>query len=290
LTLDTSPQFDLQVDSLEWVTITIEIERRFGVALTGDALSRILTLRDLLREIETASPATAATGLPPFELPGPLLRTVGAALYALLRLLMSIAWRIDVVSAADLPEHGALLITPNHTSYLDPPALAAALPWRQLRRTYWAGWVGVMHSSPLRRLLSRATQVFPIDPDRDLAGALRTAQALLDRGYSVVWFPEGRRSPTGALAQFQAGVGMLLKNGMVTAIPTAIQGTYSLWPKQRRWPKFGRIRVTFGAGQTFNPIPHERDPGEIRGTLEQAVHALLNAAPEPGGHDESPPS
>src|SRR5690606_4199881 len=48
LNLETSPQLDLQVDSLEWVAITIEIEQRLGVALTGEAVSRVLTLRDLL--------------------------------------------------------------------------------------------------------------------------------------------------------------------------------------------------------------------------------------------------
>ena len=47
LTLDASPQLDLDIDSLEWVSLTLEIEERFGVALTGDAVSRILTLRDL---------------------------------------------------------------------------------------------------------------------------------------------------------------------------------------------------------------------------------------------------
>jgi long-chain acyl-CoA synthetase len=240
LTLDTSPQLDLQIDSLEWVTLTIEIQRRFGVVLTGEALSRILTLRDLLREITTAAPATAqaATPTPAFAPPGPLLRALGAAIYAVLRLVVRVAWRLEVTGTAELPERGPLLITPNHCSYLDPPALAAALPWRQLRKTYWAGWVGVMYTNPLRRLLSRATQVFPIDPDRDLAGAVRTAQGLLQRGYSVVWFPEGRRSPSGELQAFQAGVGVLLQAGAVTVVPTAIRGTFAAWPK-RRWPQLG---------------------------------------------------
>jgi long-chain acyl-CoA synthetase len=39
LTLETSPQLDLEIDSLEWVALTLEIEERFGVTLTGDAVS-----------------------------------------------------------------------------------------------------------------------------------------------------------------------------------------------------------------------------------------------------------
>ena len=279
LTLDTSPQLDLQIDSLEWVTLTIEIERRFGVVLTGEALSRILTLRDLLREIAAAPPATARTATPTraFVPPGPLLRALGAGLYALLRLVMRLAWRVEVAGIEELPERGPLLITPNHCSYLDPPTLAAALPWRQLRRTYWAGWVGVMHTNPLRRLLSRATQVFPIDPDRDLAGAVRTAQELLQRGYAVVWFPEGRRSPNGELQPFQAGIGVLTQGAVATVVPTAIHGTFAAWPKQQRWPQLRwTLSVRFG-----QPLSHAaRDNETFRRSLEHAVRELLKQRPE----------
>ena len=282
LTLDTSPQLDLKIDSLEWVTLTIEIERRFGVVLTGEALSRILTLRDLLREIAAAPPTPARVTTPPtaFVPPGPLLRALGAALYVLLRLTMRVAWRVEVAGTDELPERGPLLITPNHCSYLDPPALAAALPWRQLRRTYWAGWVGVMHTDPLRRLLSRAAQVFPIDPDRDLAGAVRTAQELLRRGYSVVWFPEGRRSPNGELQAFQAGVSVLLQDGAATAMPTAIRGTFAAWPKHERWPKLRPLSVQFGAPLTFR-APHDQDVETVRCSLEQAVRELLTKTKKP---------
>jgi len=264
------------------VTLTIEIERRFGVVLTGEALSRILTLRDLLREIAAAPPTPARVTTPPtaFVPPGPLLRALGAALYVLLRLTMRVAWRVEVAGTDELPERGPLLITPNHCSYLDPPALAAALPWRQLRRTYWAGWVGVMHTDPLRRLLSRAAQVFPIDPDRDLAGAVLTAQELLRRGYSVVWFPEGRRSPNGELQAFQAGVSVLLQDGAATAMPTAIRGTFAAWPKHERWPKLRPLSVQFGAPLTFR-APHDQDVETVRCSLEQAVRELLTKTKKP---------
>ena len=166
---------------------------------------------------------------------------------------------------------GATLVTPNHVSYLDPLVIAAALPWRRLRRTYWAGWVGVMHTSPLRRLVSRAAQVFPVDPDRDLAAAIRTARELLAGGYDVVWFPEGRRSPTGELQQFEGGVGVLAQGADAAIVPAAIDGTFDAWPKHRRWPRPHRVRVAFGA-----PVDIvRREPIEIRASLESEVRRLL---------------
>ena len=277
LTFETSPQLDLQIDSLEWVTLTIEIERRFGVTLTGDALSRILTVRDLLREIDaasTAAPSTVASP-PSFAPPGPLLRAFGSGVLALVRLVAHTGWGVRVEGVEHLPASGPLLFTPNHTSYLDAGVLIAALPWRQLHRTYWAGWVGVMHSSAPRRLVSRSARVFPVDPDRDPTAALRTAHDLLQRGDSVVWFPEGWRSPTGELQDFQTGVGVLLEGGAVTAIPTAIHGAFTAWPKHARWPRFAPVRVAFGAPLRF---AGGESPDDIRVALERAVRELLAAS------------
>ena len=277
LTLDTSPQLDLQIDSLQWVTLTIEIERLFGVTLTGDALSRILTVRDLLHEIDSAGAATPETRpkLPSFKPPGPVLRAFGMVVLAVVRLIARTSWGVRTEGTTHLPTEGPLLFTPNHTSYVDAGVMIAALPWRQLRRTYWAGWVGVMYSSAVRRIISRSARVFPVDPDRDPTAAMRTARDLLTSGNSVVWFPEGRRSPTGELQNFQNGVGVLLQGGAVTAIPTAIHGAFAAWPRHERWPRFAPVRVVFGAPQRFAA---GESPEAIRVALERAVRELLAAS------------
>jgi acetyltransferase len=125
--------------------------------------------------------------------------------------------------------------------------------------------------------------VFPIDPDRDPTAAMRTAHDLLERGSSVVWFPEGWRSPTGELQSFQTGVGVLLKGGAVTAIPTAIHGAFAAWPRHERWPRFAPVRVTFGAPQRFAA---GESPEAIRDALERAVRRLLAAGASPSGQTE----
>jgi long-chain acyl-CoA synthetase len=273
LTLDTSPQLDLNIDSLGWVALTVEIEQRFRVALRADRLARVLTLRDLLREVEAAQgdAGTPQSAAAPFAPPGPWLRAFGALLLALARLLARVALQPVVTGLEHLPP-GATLIAPNHSSYLDPLAIAAALPWRRLRRTYWAGWAGVMHTSAWRRIVSRAVHVFPVDPDRDLAAAVRTARELLARGHDVVWFPEGRRSPTGELQEFQNGVGVLAEGIAAAIVPAAIDGTFAAWPKHRRWPRAARVRVAFG-----EPLHTARDakPADVRTSLQSAVQRLL---------------
>jgi long-chain acyl-CoA synthetase len=276
LTPDTSPQLELGIDSLEWVTLSVEIERRFGVALRGESLREIFTLRDLVRAITVAPPTASTTGpaaapVAPFTPPGFALRLFGAVLLTLVRALARVFWPTSARGTEYLPDRPAL-ITPNHASYLDPLALAAALPWRRLRNTYWAGWAGVMHTTPLRRLVSRATQVFPVDPGRDLDAALATARALLARGHDVVWFPEGRRSPSGALGRFQAGVGAVLRDSPAVALPVAIRGTFEAWPRRQRWPRRRPLDVAFGKPLEFPP---DTEATTIGDSLEAAVRQLL---------------
>jgi long-chain acyl-CoA synthetase len=277
LSLDTSPQLDLKIDSLEWVALTVDLERQLEVTLRAEQLARILTLRDLLREVDAAS-ASIATAPPPapaaFVKPGAALRALGALLLFTVRAAVRLLLRPTATGIDRLPE-GPVLITPNHASYLDPLVIAAALPWRQLRRTYWAGWVGVMHTSPLRRLVSRATQVFPVDADRDLTAAVRTAQELLREGHNVVWFPEGRRSPDGRLQPFQPGVGAVLQGAAAAVVPAAITGAFAAWPKQRRWPRFAPVAVTFGEPLT---IDGSQSPAAVGSMLERAVEKLLGSS------------
>jgi long-chain acyl-CoA synthetase len=283
LSPDTSPQLDLAIDSLGWVSLTVDLEQQFGVTLRAEQLASILTLRDLLREVEAAAAnrAPAAAAAPAYVKPGPALRVLGALLFVAVRLLVRLGLRPAVSGAEQLPS-GPVLFTPNHASYLDPLVIAAALPWRRLRATYWAGWVGVMHTSPLRRFLSRATQVFPVDPDRDLAGAVRAARELLRQGYSVVWFPEGRRSLDGRLQEFQAGVGVLLQQTAAKTVPVAISGTFEAWPRQRRWPHRAPVAVAFG--QPLD-LRGSSEPAAIRRLLERAVGDLL-ASMNKGGSVE----
>jgi long-chain acyl-CoA synthetase len=278
LSLETSPQLDLGIDSLGWVALTVEIERQFKVALRAEQLAGILTLRDLVRAVAAA--AVAPNASPPqrsdFAKPGAALRAVGAAVLLGVRVLVRLLLRPTVTGLAGLPD-GPVLIAPNHASYLDALVVAAALPWRRLRRTCWAGWAGVTHTTALRRLASRATQVFPVDADRDLAAAVRTAHELLEQGHDVVWFPEGRRSPDGQLQKFQPGVAVLLRGSAARVVPTAITGTFAAWPKHRAWPRLVPVAITFGE-------PLELDDGQqpaaIAELLERAVADLLTAAGE----------
>lgn len=282
LTLDTSPQLDLQVDSLEWVSITTELEGAYGIHLTGEAVSRVLTLRDLLQEVEASGVIPGSRDVDrqaAYRPPGRVAQALGGVVLGLVRVLVRTLYRLRVTGVERICVDAPLVIAPNHASYLDPLAVASALPRRRLSDTYWAGWVGIMFTGPASRFLSRALRVFPVDPDRDLLAAVETARELVREGHSVVWFPEGNRSPTGGLQPFQPGVGVLLRGSDALIVPTAIFGSYGVWPRHQRFPRRGSLRVAFGRPLSVAALL-ERGSGDsdverIRSALEREVAALL---------------
>ena len=254
ISLDSSPQLDLGVDSLAWISLTTELEQKCGVVLGAEALSHVLSVRDLLQVIDSASTgaSTGAQGSgrlrveryledPPWPLKGLRFLTFGLS-----KALMRGCFRLRVDGQENLPDSGAFVIAPNHASYLDPVVLAAALPARLLKSTRWAGWAGKMHKGRLFRTVSRATGVFPVDPDRDLGGGIRLGEQVLASGRALVWFPEGRRSADGNLQTFRRGIGVLLHRNRVPVVPVYISGSFDAWPISRTWPRLRPIKIVFG--------------------------------------------
>ncbi len=286
ITINSSPQLDLGIDSLKWVAISSELEEELGVVLSAEALSRVLTIRDLLCAIGAAPRESHITGEPGagrtdryLLTPGPPLRVFRWLLLTLNRLVMHGCFRLRVRGSDRLPSEGPFVITPNHASYLDPLAVAAALPHRLLAGTCWAGWARTMHKGPVFRAVSRATRVFPVDPDQDLGGGVRLGALALRDGRILVWFPEGRRSPDGNVQQFQRGIGVLLQENPVRAVPVRVHGSFEAWPANRLLPRLLRpITVVFGRPQTVDRLLErgegDGEPAKISNALERCVKRL----------------
>ena len=280
LSPDSSPQADLGVDSLEWLNLTMEIRQRIGVELDEEAIGRIDTVRDLLREVtEAAEGGTAGPGMEALENPEemltekqkrwlnplpPILSGIARRLFALNRFLVRSLFGLKVQGLSNLPEEGPYLLTPNHVSYLDPFAVAAALGYSRLRNTYWAGWVGVAFNNPLFRFGSRLARTVPIDPQKGVVSSLAFAAAVVKRGKNMVWFPEGMRSPEGDLLPFKPGIGFLLNRYPVPVVPVAIEGTFEAMPVGRFRPRFRKITVRFGEPVNVAPLKEEVEGNEVQ--------------------------
>lgn len=276
--LDADLELDLGIDSLEWITLSLEFERRLGWTLAEAERDRIATVRDLLDAASAARPreevgagglaaaATTAEQRRWFEPSGPLLSALGLLLYFLNWLLVRVLFRLRRAGTGTLPSAGPLVIACNHLSDLDPLVVAASLPWSLARRVYWGGDARRLFSNVWSRAFCRAVHVFPVDA-RQPARSLALAAEVLKRGQVLVWFPEEWRSPTGELQHFQPGIGWLLKETGAPVVPAFIRGTFAAMARGRRLPRPHPVRVRFGASLSLREL--SRAGGE-----ELSVHRI----------------
>ena len=284
LTPDTSPQFDLGIDSLEWLNLTLEIAESSGVELTDEAIARTETVRDLLHEVTEGSEGESAD---PLEKPGevldekqkqwleplgPVAATTARFLYAVNRVLIRVIFRLRVEGLEHLPEDEQWVLTPNHASYLDPFAIAALLNWNQLRKTYWAGWTGIVLANPVMRLLSRLGKILPVEPMRAARSSLAFGATILKNKKNLVWFPEGGLSANGELQDFKPGIGMLLEHFPVRVIPVFVHGTHQALPPGKFFPKPNAICVVFGKALDAQQVKREGGGEKPHEQIASALH------------------
>jgi long-chain acyl-CoA synthetase len=264
LTPQTELQTELGIDSLEWLRFGLEIQRRTARHLDEDAVRRIDTVGDLLREMSETeqAPAPEAKDLSdrlrePDELlddehrrwlrpRGFAARAFGSLCFTLDRVLLRGVLRLRVFGRENAAGQDPVVFVPNHRSYLDAPALAAALPKDRLRRTHWGGARSIMFRNRSMRLLSRATRVIPVDPKREPTASLALGAVVLTQGDSLVWFPGGGISRDGRLQSFHPGIGLLLQAHSVPVVPVWIAGTQKALPYGSWRPRLQQVTVRFG--------------------------------------------
>lgn len=161
-----------------------------------------------------------------------------------IRAALRVYFRLRVRFDAPLPA-SPVVFAPNHASSLDAHFMAAALPAGVSRRTRVAARreVVVGHGR-IWRMLTRAAGAVPIPDDPE---AVAVAIDVLRAGQNLVWFPEGRRTRTGALQPLRPGIGRLMERTDVAVVPVWIDGAFAALPPGRRFPTPRRpIEVRFG--------------------------------------------
>jgi len=93
----------------------------------------------------------------------------------------------------------------------------------------------------------------------------------VDRGYSVLVFPEGRHTVDGKINPFRAGIGLLAKNLGIPVLPMRIVGLFEVKQAGKKVAPPGRILVRIGRPIKFAAgTATER----IAEQLQSAVEAL----------------
>ena len=157
----------------------------------------------------------------------------------LVRLLMFLLTDYRISGQENVPATGPLMITPNHLSAVDLPAIMPAIPH------VVTVLAADKHRRGLRGLIMRTVYVVFVrrgTPDRR---ALRQALEVLKKGGTLGVAPEGTRSPTKTLIRGKPGAAFLAVRADATILPLGVTGTDKVFDEWRhlRRPK---IRVVVG--------------------------------------------
>ncbi|MGH9026548.1 MAG: lysophospholipid acyltransferase family protein, partial [Acidimicrobiia bacterium] len=144
---------------------------------------------------------------------------------------LGIRWIIE--GAQLLSPHGSLLLATNHTSYLDPFAVAYLVDKRH-RRARFLAKAELFDKKGLGAFLRAAGQIPVVRNSSSAAGSLEAAVDDLARGECVVVFPEGTISLDLDPAPARTGIARLAAQTGIPVTPIGMWGLHRIMFKGRK--------------------------------------------------------
>jgi long-chain acyl-CoA synthetase len=278
----------LQLSSIERVELLSALEDRYQVDLSETAFTAADSIASLEKLIERPEARSVAIHYPRWAQSWPVQWIRVAVFYLVQRPAMLLLGWPRMRGRENLRGvKGPVLVVANHTTYVDPAYILAALPMR-LRHRLAVAMEGevleVMRRPPegagffsklflgLQYLLTVSFfNVFPLPQKSGFRKSFAFAGELVDGGWSVLVFPEGIRSGDGTMAPFRAGIGLLATRLRVPVVPMRFDGIIERKLAGGKWALPGAIRVTVGAPVEFS----EAQPAEeIARELQRRVESL----------------
>ncbi len=165
-----------------------------------------------------------------------------------------------------LPKTGGVLLVSNHQSYLDPMILAmplqrpmSFLAKSELFHNKYFGW------------LIRSLNAFPVKQGRGDSGAIKETLRRLKDGHVLNIYPEGTRTESGQIERIQRGAALVVRRAGVPILPAAIDGSFQAWPRNRKFPRPGVIRVLYGPPLVIDGMNDQ----EITDLIDRTLHDLF---------------
>ncbi|MGA8312435.1 MAG: AMP-binding protein [Terriglobales bacterium] len=279
---------DLNLSSLDRVELLGALEDRYQVDLSETGFAAVKTISDLERMLHGKTPARMKYHYPAWVQRWPTTWNRLIVHYLLLRpAIFLLGWpRIEGRENLRGVE-GPVLVICNHIDDVDVGFVLTALPARLRHRLATATGGEALESlrtpPPGRSLPGRVynrvkwflgvslLNLFPLPREAGFRESFAYAGESVDRGYSILVFPEGRHTTDGKMRPFRAGIGLLANNLAIPIVPLRIHGLFEVKQAGKRFAPPFKIQVKIGAPVQF---PRDSDPEWIARELEKLVEQL----------------
>jgi long-chain acyl-CoA synthetase len=243
---------DLGFDSLLLAELLEALEARFG-ALDLQRLQACVTVAEVEQLVrvrdhvpDKAPSKSVRRAEPSVLLPEPA-RQVGKAVVGKLQdFFYGGLMKPQVFGRAYIPHNRNVIVVANHASHLDMGFVRHALG------SYGHGIVSLaaqdyfFESGIKRAFFENLTNLKAFDRRATLRQAIRQASEVIERGNTVLLFPEGTRSATGELQEFKGLAGHLALVHGVDILPLHLGGTHAAMPKGSPLPRRREIVARIG--------------------------------------------
>ncbi len=229
------------------------------------ARSQIIAANNIVNSLVTVAMVAVVTGLLALgvKVPGVLgalgFATLAVALISclllpetliksLIRRVLELLYRVELLGAENMPRVGErAVVVVNHVSFLDGLLLAVFLPGKPVFAVHTtianAWWM-----KPALRLF----EAFPVDPTNPMSAKAMVKAVRENR--TLVIFPEGRITVTGALMKIFDGPGMVADKSDAPIVPVRIDGA--------QFTRFsylkGKVRLRWFPKVTLTILPQRR--------------------------------
>ena len=263
---------DLDLDSLGRIELLSAIETEMGVYLDESKVSPDTTVRQLSSMVEEGSRRPPMVKFPGWGMRMWARTARGFLQQGLVFPLMTLAYGLKVSGKENLAGlSGPVLFVSNHHLGLDNPLIFKAVTRRWRRRLAVAA-AAELWSNPIWWVLNPLLgNGFPIARTGPIRPSLENLGSIMDRGWSVLIYPEGVLTVGGPMKPFMQGAGLVAVEGRVPVVPIRLDVTKFGSPSRLPLLRRGRVEIRFGPPLTFPP---GTDYQQATSTIEEAVKAL----------------
>ncbi len=242
---DAELEKDLGLDSLDLARLSAIIEDKYGIEVDDSNIGRNTKISELENLIKSP-PRRSTRKIPfysfPFWLPVQVIRTI---FQFIIYPFIFPVYRLRVKGKEKLNRlREPAVFAANHTSILDSFVILYSLPFNIRRKVvvlmsieyhfkhffYHTGtWlIRIIEAAGFYLLINLFINVSPISRTYGFKKVMENIGKMIDEGWYILIYPEGRVTTDGSIKKFEPGIGVIALDMEVPVIPVRVKGLFNI--------------------------------------------------------------
>lgn len=250
---DNSKLVELGMDSLKRVELISEIEKKFNIEIDEIKLNQETTISDLGKMLKNEKINRIKFRKWPIFTISKIVRVIiqNISFYTVGRFFTKTKYHgLENIKNITSP----VIFASNHQSSWEGPCIIQKINTKVAVAAssdvvYGIGVKGILNIIKKKMIgfyCSIAYNTYPLGPEIGIGTSMDFTGEMIDRGYSILIFPEGARTLDGEIHEFMSGIGYMVANMKLPVVPIKVDGFFHILPAGKSIPRFGPSSIKFG--------------------------------------------